>query len=148
MLGPAFGPSGLLDFILRALRALRPCDPRNVALDSGKPNQPKNLHVSMMPVSTMRVSMMHVSTMHVSTMHVSTMHVSTMHVSMIHVSMQQKVFFFFISFFLISLGISSTSDNLLLLLFVGTVVYHTICLSLSISPASCSSFFDSARSSS
>ena len=26
--GPALGPSGLLDFILHALRALRPCDPR------------------------------------------------------------------------------------------------------------------------
>ena len=26
--GPAFGPSGLLDFVLRALRALRPCDPQ------------------------------------------------------------------------------------------------------------------------
>ena len=26
--GPALGPSGLLDFVLRALRALRPCDPR------------------------------------------------------------------------------------------------------------------------
>ena len=35
--GPAFGPSGLLDFVLRALRALRPCDPRYVAIDSGKP---------------------------------------------------------------------------------------------------------------
>ena len=34
--GPAFGPSGLLDFVLRALRALRPCDPHNVALDGGK----------------------------------------------------------------------------------------------------------------
>ena len=31
-------PSGLLDFVLHALRALRPCDPRNVALDSEKPN--------------------------------------------------------------------------------------------------------------
>ena len=31
--GPAFGPSGLLDFVLRALRALRPCDPRNDASD-------------------------------------------------------------------------------------------------------------------
>ena len=30
--GPPFGPSGLLDFVLRALRALRPCDPRTVAL--------------------------------------------------------------------------------------------------------------------
>ena len=28
------GPSGLLDFVLRALRPLRPCDPRNDALDS------------------------------------------------------------------------------------------------------------------
>ena len=28
--GPALGPSGLLDFVLRALRALRPCDPRIV----------------------------------------------------------------------------------------------------------------------
>ena len=26
--GPALGPSGLLDFVLRTLRALRPCDPR------------------------------------------------------------------------------------------------------------------------
>ena len=26
--GPAFGPSGLLDFVLHALWALRPCDPR------------------------------------------------------------------------------------------------------------------------
>ena len=26
--GPAFCPSGILDFILRALQALRPCDPR------------------------------------------------------------------------------------------------------------------------
>ena len=25
--GPALGPSGLLDFVLHALRALRPCDP-------------------------------------------------------------------------------------------------------------------------
>ena len=32
--GPAFGPSGLLDFVLRALRALRPCDPRNGAIRS------------------------------------------------------------------------------------------------------------------
>ena len=30
--GPALGPSGLLDFVLRALRALRPCDPRNGAM--------------------------------------------------------------------------------------------------------------------
>ena len=30
----AGGSSGLLDFILRALQALRPCDPRNDALDS------------------------------------------------------------------------------------------------------------------
>ena len=29
--GPAFGPSGLVDFVLRTLRALRPCDPRNSA---------------------------------------------------------------------------------------------------------------------
>ena len=29
--GPAFGSLGLLDFVLRALR---PCDPRNDALDS------------------------------------------------------------------------------------------------------------------
>ena len=29
--GPPFGPSGLLNFVLRALRALRPCDPRTVA---------------------------------------------------------------------------------------------------------------------
>ena len=27
--GPALGPSGLLDNILHALRALRPCDPHN-----------------------------------------------------------------------------------------------------------------------
>ena len=26
--GPAFCPSGILDFVLHALRALRPCDPR------------------------------------------------------------------------------------------------------------------------
>ena len=26
--GPALGPSGLLDNVLHALRALRPCDPR------------------------------------------------------------------------------------------------------------------------
>ena len=31
--GPALGPSGLLDFVLRALRALRPCDPRNDVSD-------------------------------------------------------------------------------------------------------------------
>ena len=30
--GLAFGPSGLLDFVLRTLRALRPCDPRNSAM--------------------------------------------------------------------------------------------------------------------
>ena len=30
--GPALGPSGLLDFVLHALRALRPCDPRNSAM--------------------------------------------------------------------------------------------------------------------
>ena len=30
--GPALGPSGLLDFVLRALQALRPCDPRNGAM--------------------------------------------------------------------------------------------------------------------
>ena len=30
--GPALGTSGLLDFILRALRALRPCDPRDGAM--------------------------------------------------------------------------------------------------------------------
>ena len=30
---PALGPSGLLDFVLRALRALRPCDPRNDAIE-------------------------------------------------------------------------------------------------------------------
>ena len=29
--GPAFCPSGILDFVLRALRALRPCDPRTDA---------------------------------------------------------------------------------------------------------------------
>ena len=29
----AGGPSGLLDFVLRALRALRPCDPRSCAHD-------------------------------------------------------------------------------------------------------------------
>ena len=28
----ALGPSGLLDFVLRALRALRPCDPRDCAM--------------------------------------------------------------------------------------------------------------------
>ena len=30
--GPALGASGLLEFVLRALRALRPCDPRNGAM--------------------------------------------------------------------------------------------------------------------
>ena len=30
--GPALGPSGLLDFVLPALRALRPSDPRNGAI--------------------------------------------------------------------------------------------------------------------
>ena len=30
--GPALGPSGLLDNVLHALRALRPCDPRNSAM--------------------------------------------------------------------------------------------------------------------
>ena len=30
--GPALSPSGLLDFVLRALRALRPCNPRNSAM--------------------------------------------------------------------------------------------------------------------
>ena len=30
--GLALGPSGLLDFVLRALRALRLCDPRNGAM--------------------------------------------------------------------------------------------------------------------
>ena len=29
---PALGPSGLLDFVLHALRALRPWDPRNGAM--------------------------------------------------------------------------------------------------------------------
>ena len=30
--GPALGPSGLLDFVLRDLLALRPCDPRDGAM--------------------------------------------------------------------------------------------------------------------
>ena len=30
--GPALGPSGLLDNVLHALRALRPCDPHNSAM--------------------------------------------------------------------------------------------------------------------
>ena len=30
--GPGLGPSGLLDNVLHALRALRPCDPRNSAI--------------------------------------------------------------------------------------------------------------------
>ena len=30
--GPSLGPSGLLDNVLHALRALRPCDPRNIAM--------------------------------------------------------------------------------------------------------------------
>ena len=30
--GPSLGPSGLLDNVLHALRALRPCDPRNSAM--------------------------------------------------------------------------------------------------------------------
>ena len=29
----SWGPFGPLDFVLRALRALRPCDPRNVAFN-------------------------------------------------------------------------------------------------------------------
>ena len=33
-LRPDFAPLGLLDFVLCALRALRPCDPRNDPLDS------------------------------------------------------------------------------------------------------------------
>ena len=33
------GFSGLLDFVLQALRALRPCDPYNAALDSEKSNK-------------------------------------------------------------------------------------------------------------
>ena len=50
-----YGPAlGLLDFVLRALRALRPCDPHRC-------------------ISIMHVSMMHVSMMHVSMMHVSVM---------------------------------------------------------------------------
>ena len=41
-------PSGLLDFVLYALRALRPCDPRNAALDSRKFNKksPRNKKLS------------------------------------------------------------------------------------------------------
>ena len=37
-------PSGLLEFVLRALRPLRPCDPRNGALNSEKSKQksPRN----------------------------------------------------------------------------------------------------------
>ena len=31
-------PSGLLNFVLRALRVLRPCDSRNDASDSENPN--------------------------------------------------------------------------------------------------------------
>ena len=32
--GPAFCPSGILDFVLRALRALRPYDPQRIAARS------------------------------------------------------------------------------------------------------------------
>ena len=41
------GPSGLLDFVLRALQALRSCDPRNGALDSEKSEKksPKNTKI-------------------------------------------------------------------------------------------------------
>ena len=89
-------PFGSFDFILRALWALRPCDPRTV-------DQHQHLlvhlyvydacirtavmHVSVMHESMMHEYMMHVSMMHVSIMHVSMMHVSMMHVSMMHVSM-------------------------------------------------------------
>ena len=57
------GPWGLLLGLPASFWALRPFDPRNVALDSGKPNQPKNVHVSMMHVSKINISMMHVSMM-------------------------------------------------------------------------------------
>jgi len=40
--GPALGPSGLLDNVLHALRALRPCDPRNSAISPKIRNFPEN----------------------------------------------------------------------------------------------------------
>ena len=46
--GPALGPSGLLDFVLRALQVLRPCDSRNDASDSDKSKSfnPEKLHLT------------------------------------------------------------------------------------------------------
>ena len=49
------GPSGLLDFVLHALRALRPCDPRRCVHDACIHNM---MHVSMMHVYMMHVSIM------------------------------------------------------------------------------------------
>merc|ERR1711954_60505 len=85
-------PFGPLYFVLRALRALRPCDPR-------KFDQQRHLlvhlyvsviHVSLMHVSVMDVSVMDVYVMHVSVMDVYVMHVSVKHVSVMRVSMMQE----------------------------------------------------------
>ena len=79
---PALGPSGLLDFVLHVLWALRPCYPRNVYL---------LVFLSIFDSCDASIYdtgiMMHVSTMHVSMKHLSPMHVSMMHISPMHVSM-------------------------------------------------------------
>ena len=69
------GPSGLLDFVLCALRALRPCDPRRCVHDADvhDPCIHDVMYASMMQVSMMHVSMMHVSMMQMSMIHVSMM---------------------------------------------------------------------------
>ena len=70
-------PFGPLDFVLRALRAFRPCDPRKVTNI--------NTSMSMMHISVQLWCMYDVSMMLVSIMNVSVMHVSMMHVYMMHV---------------------------------------------------------------
>ena len=59
--GSALGPSGLLDFVIRALRALRLCDPRRCIHDACIRDSDCCIHKSW--------TMMHVSTMHVSMIH-------------------------------------------------------------------------------
>ena len=86
------GPSGLLDFVLRALRALRPCDPRRCVHDACIHDaciHDACIHDACIH-DVMHVSMMHVSLMHVSMMHVSLIliHACMMHISiLIHVTM-------------------------------------------------------------
>ena len=49
-LRPALGPSGLLDFVLRALRALRPCDPRSFSQEGRHEGElPKNTGLLSLP---------------------------------------------------------------------------------------------------